>query len=874
MTKRIQAFALSLLLLLTLAAPALAAEPEAPEKPVYKIYHTKDFLTFSQDCRLDSFSQDLTVELLGDVDLTETNFSGIPIFCGTFEGNGHTIRGLNIAADGSAQGLFRYLKETAVVQNLLVEGSVTPGGTHSDVGGIAGSNEGRILHCSVSGNISGADNVGGVAGINAITGIIENCMVAGTITGSHFTGGIAGKNSGVIRICENTANVNDTAQQNKVTLTDISLESVTGSETAVAVTDVGGIAGISNGVIRDCINRGTVGYRHMGFNIGGIAGTQSGLIQNCQNYGSIQGRKEVGGIVGQMEPTALIEYEEDALQILQRQLSGMGSIVNETMSNVQGTGETILGQVTTLKNHVTDAREAVDSLVPNEEDSTLPDMDTIQAAQNTLSSSFSGMTQTLQGMGGTAYNAMGAMSTNLYSLQNQINAMRSTLGNVSQTLGGSMKDVSDQDNDEDLTGKVTACANYGPILADRNAGGIAGAMAMENDLDPEEDWQLKGSNSLNFESELRAVISDCENTAKVTVKKENAGGITGWQSMGLIKNTHNTGAVDAASADYVGGISGQSKGFIRNCAAKAQVSGTNCVGGIAGSATVVSHCRSMVKLAATGEQTGEVLGITEEPYAQETDPILENYYLSVADDQGGIDGVSYQGEAQPLDQETFLLLEGPMDLFRQVCVRFQYGNGTERSFPVSLGGSFDKTWAPPIPPQAGALAVWAGLEEADLSQMSFDVTFESQYIRQKTVLASEESMENQPLLLVQGSFHQQSTLTLAPISPIPEGPGSSPGAWEFTVNDAQSITTARLRLPPDSAEKKAAVLLRSADGTWRQGEHYVDGSYLVIPLESGESGIALYLEERVPIAWIAGSAAAVILIFLFLGYRKKRKKTA
>lgn len=47
------------------------------------------------------------------------------------------------------------------------------------------------------------------------------------------------------------------------------------------------------------MNRGTVGYQHMGYNVGGIAGSQTGYIEGCVNYGTVYARKEGGGIVGQ-----------------------------------------------------------------------------------------------------------------------------------------------------------------------------------------------------------------------------------------------------------------------------------------------------------------------------------------------------------------------------------------------------------------------------------------------------------------------------------------------------------------------------------------------------------------------------------------------
>ena len=63
---------------------------------------------------------------------------------------------------------------------------------------------------------------------------------------------------------------------------------------------------INDGIIEKSINRATVGYPYTGYNVGGICGRTIGRIYDCENYGLIQGRKDVGGIAGQMEPLIII----------------------------------------------------------------------------------------------------------------------------------------------------------------------------------------------------------------------------------------------------------------------------------------------------------------------------------------------------------------------------------------------------------------------------------------------------------------------------------------------------------------------------------------------------------------------------------------
>ena len=877
MCKRITAFLLSALLLLGLAGRASAAQQEQtesqPQPLQVTITNLDTFLTFAENCRLDSYSRNLKVSLETDLDLSGRGFTGIPSFSGSFYGNGHTIKGLALRQEGSVQGFFRYLTMEAQVEDLHIIGTVMPGGSRNEVGGIAGSNAGRIAGCTFTGRVSGSEYVGGIAGTNAITGIVENCVMNGSVYGSHFVGGIAGESKGVIRNCENTAKINDTASENTVELSEITLNSLTSSEAANTVTDIGGIAGSSMGVIRDCVNRGNVGYPHMGYNIGGIVGAQSGLIHSCENHGQIQGRKEVGGIAGQMEPTAMISYEEDALQILKRQLNSMAGVVGQTVANIQNTGDDILGQVGNLQTQVTNAQDAVKSLIPDPENPQLPDWDSIQAARNTISTSISGMTESLQGMAATTYSSMGSLSNNLHSLQGQINAMRTTLGNVSETLGGSLTDVSDGDTEDLFMGKVTLCTNYGSVQADRNAGGITGAIAMENDLDPEEDWTIVGENSLNFESELRAVILECTNKADVICGKQNAGGIVGWQSMGLVKSCLNTGKLDTAGAEYVGGISGQSKGFIRLSSAKCQLSGTNNVGGIAGSASIVTDCCALIQCQATGEKVGAILGQAEKPSRELEKPVSGNYYYGVSQDLGAVDGISYDTVAQPLNLPEFLALEHLPEDFRMVTIRFLYNDGKSRNFRLPLGEDLNVTQIPKIPSVEGKKAYWDGLDEADLVKLLFDRTYEARYLEKDTVIQSDLNRGKRPVLLLQGIFSENASVQLQQENrdfPVEEGEQLLE-IWQLSITGTEILTGGRFALPDTADPEQVRLMVQGMDDAWRETAFRTDGSYLVFDMQAGDRGIVLI--QTASINWIPIVVAALLLLSGgVVLYRKKRKK--
>ena len=496
MRKRITA-CISLLLVLCLALTPVYAGEEADAALV--ISTADQLLAFAENCRLDSYSQGLSVRLDADLDLTGVDWEGIPVFCGDFDGGGHTITGLSVTGDGLQKGLFRTLTETARVHDLNLQGTVAPQGSRSQVGGIAGVSAGQITDCTFEGTVSGVDAVGGIVGCSQVTGLVENCRVSGSVSGSHFVGGVAGENAGVVRSCTNEAAVNTTEQQNQVARSDVTLETLTGAESLNNATDVGGVTGVNTGVVRSCENRGDVGYRQMGYN--------------------------VGGIVGQLEPVTRVDYSEDALQMLQDQLNALNQTAGQVSGHLQSGVTGVSDGLDSLKSQAQSARTAAAALVPKPGDlPDLPDRDSIQAAKNDLTSCIQNLNQTVSGMSASVEGSVDALTGDLQAITDQMNAINQTVNQAGDYLGWEFTDVSDEDTADDQAAKVEGSVNEGEVCADWNAGGIAGAMAPENDLDTLTSVEFYGEKSLHLYGQMRAVLLSCTNSAPVYAGKQNAGG--------------------------------------------------------------------------------------------------------------------------------------------------------------------------------------------------------------------------------------------------------------------------------------------------------------------------------------------------------------
>ena len=137
--------------------------------------------------------------LTADIYVSEPWTTPIMCYSGTFDGNGHTISGLQktISGGGGDIGLFGTTEEGSVICNVgIVNCSFSLIGGGGSVGGVCGTNNGTITNCYNTGTVDGTPGlVGGICGTN--NGTITNCYNTGSVNKGLESGGVCGLN------CEN-----------------------------------------------------------------------------------------------------------------------------------------------------------------------------------------------------------------------------------------------------------------------------------------------------------------------------------------------------------------------------------------------------------------------------------------------------------------------------------------------------------------------------------------------------------------------------------------------------------------------------------------------------------------------------------------------
>lgn len=135
--------------------------------------------------------------LMDNIDMKDAEWTPIGTadkpFSGNFDGNGHTISGLNYS--GEYAGLFGYMNN-GTISNIKLADSSFANGTAS--GGIcAVNNGGTIENCAVDNVAVSGGTAGGICGQNS--GTITDCFFSGNVSSDGKYGGICGSNSGTIK---------------------------------------------------------------------------------------------------------------------------------------------------------------------------------------------------------------------------------------------------------------------------------------------------------------------------------------------------------------------------------------------------------------------------------------------------------------------------------------------------------------------------------------------------------------------------------------------------------------------------------------------------------------------------------------------------
>ena len=157
-----------------------------------------------------------------------------------------------------------------------------------EIGGLVGVSDGRVAHSSATGAVSGLVNVGGLLGYSRNSGIILGSYFTGSVAGNQVLGGLAGRNEGEIIGSYSAGTVSGKRGENSLQIGELGL----------AAWKAGGLVGLNHhhGSISSSYSIARVIGTER---VGGLVGFNVGTIIASYTAGDVSGEDAVGGLVGQ-----------------------------------------------------------------------------------------------------------------------------------------------------------------------------------------------------------------------------------------------------------------------------------------------------------------------------------------------------------------------------------------------------------------------------------------------------------------------------------------------------------------------------------------------------------------------------------------------
>lgn len=866
--KRIIPAGLSLILIIMTVISIMPINVSAEDSlNVIEISRVNELIEFANKCKYDSYSKDKIVKLTADIDVSGSDFKGISYFAGTFDGGSHIISGFNVDYKGSDFGFFRYIAESGFITNLNISGSINVTGSQENIGGIAGVNKGVINESSFSGKVNASTATGAIAGYNHENAKIVSCTSDADILATNQTGGIAGVNDGLISSCTSKSRVNTQELDTTLDIGGVDVGTLNLTQNVIDRNDMGGIAGESTGIISDCVNYGKIGFAHTGYNVGGIAGKQSGKVITCSNEGEIYGRKDVGGIVGQAEPDIESEYLNDrvddvqsSIDIINSTLNNMSSSMNNASSDVKSYTENIIDQYKELLDKLQDKlngnndndekiEDFVDDISKDIENSTVADdihgvADTVDSEIRTIADSIERISAQIKNIGNTVTETMDVVTSD----------------------DDYIEDISSADSAQNSDGVIAKSVNRGAVHGDINAGGIAGTMNVEYDVDPEYDLDITETTNVRLRSTVSDVVIYCINYGEVNSKKDCAGGIVGLQELGLVYGSEGYGTVKSETGNYAGGIAGNSASAITDSYSLCNVESEDYTGGICGKGYTMQNCISIPAILGDGEAKGSLAGIIESDGEVSTNIFVNDIY-------GGIDDINYSGKADSASYEAVMAMENIPDGFHRVTLVFKADGNVIDTKNIAYNANLGVSELPSIPDKDGYYAQWP--ENIASKPILQNTVVEAEYhVWIESVAGDIASQNDKPLFIAEGKFYDDNKITLSKCDTDNlSGDIEYSYAWKMRGTDVKDKGTKTCHFYIKNTSGSSEVWYRdNADSGWVKADAKEHGSYMTAEIPYEADFAVIHKESSNMIYYICGGAAACIIVLAVIIIKKRKKR--
>ncbi|MHC4657706.1 MAG: GLUG motif-containing protein [Planctomycetota bacterium] len=585
---------------------------------------------------------------------------------------------VQVQAANNVGSLVGFVWEGAKVLNCHVEAGSVRGA--NVVGGLVGANYGKLAQCGTTCNVTGVEQVGGLAGFNRYAEyymfehIILNCYSGGSVSGVNDVGGLVGWNERTIM---------DSYAQSDVSGND----------------SVAGLVGKNMGFVFNCYSSGSVTAN---ISAGGLIATGSGpTVSSFWDVNSTGQQTSSGGIgkstIEMYDPNTYIsagwdfvdandgpddiwaEPNETGYPILWWQQSPMPIIPGLAVGSGKADDPYLISTPEGLNRIASNPRLMRAHL------KLTVDLDLTGFSLFTIGDSLYRFEGVFDGDGHTISNLSskaGGFGEGLFSYVDGSQAHIKNLGLIDVNIITGSNDTGalvqylgrcTVSNCWVAGGSISGLANVGGLIGINRGAILTDCRAAVTVSGEKYVGGLVGLNS--------RLLSNCFATGDVSASAECHGGLTGWNYFGHIDGSYATGNV--SGGDYGGGLVGRNYyGTISDSYSRGSVIGAEDVGGLVGnndwSGSVISRCYSVGTVTGTQDVGGLVgsndMGIVEDCFWDTENSNRANMCGS-SDGGTGCNNGNGKTTAEMMDPNIFLdagwdfvgeTVNGPNDIWK-IC---------------------------------------------------------------------------------------------------------------------------------------------------------------------------------------------------------------
>ena len=197
-----------------------------------------------------------------------------------------------------------------------------------------------------------------------------------------------------------------------------------------------------------------------------------------RNYGYIQGRKDVGGITGQMAPDLTLRFDADKIEELRGEINKLGDLVDDALNHMDDSRSGISDRMDKISDYTGDAKDSAQSLTQKTTEWADTNLEKVNKSEAAIKAGVQDAKNALSQIS----NVSGSFNEEIKKIngildtingpehQNEVKSIQDSMNTASEKLASASKKAADALNDYQQTSDLAKPVSYTHLDPDGGSG--------------------------------------------------------------------------------------------------------------------------------------------------------------------------------------------------------------------------------------------------------------------------------------------------------------------------------------------------------------------------------------------------------------------